>query len=509
MQAKTGWGRILGGIALAVSFGILGCRFPFAGLGWMEALFASLVVYLWFRESFAGRRLGWTYLSIVLVFLAMFSWVVSTIQTKGGLSYPFALFATSLFYAYEALGFLAAVAAARWAHRRTGRPWGPGFAAALVAVLWELFAFHVYQYGWGPTLAGIPWMARSAAFLTTYGLTALMWGCAAAAASIRASGGSWRRTLVPPALGLGLMGVLSLAWSLLPRSAERVLDVVMIQPNFISGLRRPGMEREMWGRSDRVLQGRFPRPGTATLLLWPESAVLSVNQYGPDPRLPEEARKRGLAWLFGTEGGEPGWRNLLYNLVRGEDAGSPSFVQPKTILMPFGEQLPGPPWMRQWLEERLGLISSVPGQLSVRSGFRMATPQGPLVVHPLICSEALIATRVQEGVALTGAELLTNHTNDGWFDRSVATDLHGVQIRLRSVEMGLPMLRSTLTGKSGVFREDGTWALWGGPMSEAEHAFTLRWRPIKTPARNAWTRHGMLMILALGTMLSLLRRRQA
>jgi len=180
--------------------------------------------------------------------------------------------------------------------------------------------------------------------------------------------------------------------------------------------------------------------------------VLGVDQFGPDPRLPEEARRRGVAWLFGTEGGEPGSRYMAYNLVRGEDNGAPSFVQAKTIPMPFGERMPGPDWMRAWLDEKLGFISQVPGRLTAQSGFRMETPQGPLVVHPLICSEALIATRVQEGVALTGAELLTNHTNDGWFDRSVATDLHGVQIRLRAAEMGLPMLRTTLTGKSGVFR---------------------------------------------------------
>ncbi len=509
-RVESGWARILGGIALAVAAAILGWRLPFAGLGWLEAVFASLLVCLWLREAYAGRRLGWTYLSIFLSLMAVFSWVAGTIQSKGGLSYPVALFGTSLFYAYEALGLLAAVAASRWAHRRAGRPAAAGFTAALVMVVWELYGFHVYQWGWGPTLAGVPWIARSAAFLTTYGLTALVWGCAAAAASIRVSGGTWGRTLVPPAMGLAFTGVLALAWTLLPRGPERILDVVMVQPNFVSGLRRPGMEQDMWNRSDRVLLGRFPRPGVATLLLWPESAVLSVNQFGPDPRLQEEARRRGVAWLFGTEGGEPAWRGFLgYNLVRGEDSGAPSFVQPKTIPMPFGERMPGPEGLRKWLDAKLGFVSGEPGRLSAHSGFRMATPQGPLVVHPLVCSEALIATRVQEGVALTGAELLTNHTNDGWFDRSVATDLHGVQIRLRAVEMGLPLLRSTLTGKSGVFREDGAWALWGDAMSEAEHAFTLRWRPIRTPARWAWTRHGLLAFLALGTLLSLANRKEA
>jgi apolipoprotein N-acyltransferase len=262
----------------------------------------------------------------------------------------------------------------------------------------------------------------------------------------------------------------------------------------------------MWARSDRALKG-FPRDGVPTLLLWPESAILGRNDLPIEPQHREEARRRKVAWLFGTEGGEAGWRYLSYNLMRGESPGGPSFVQAKTEPMPFGERMPGPAWLREWLDAKLGFVSAVPGRLTDSSAFEMATPSGPLRIHPLICSEALIASRVQEGMTLTGAELLTNHTNDGWFDESVATDLHAVQIRLRAVEAGVPLLRSTLTGKSGVFREDGSWALWGAPMTAAEHAFTLQWRPVLTPARSPWIRHGLILLLGLGTLLLAWRSR--
>lgn len=121
--------------------------------------------------------------------------------------------------------------------------------------------------------------------------------------------------------------------------------------------------------------------------------------------------------------------------------------------------------------------------------------------HPVICSEALDSGRVREGLALAGGDLITNHTNDGWFDRSVATDLHAAQIRLRAVETGLPLLRATLTGKSGLFREDGTWALWGEPLTEGAYAFSLRWRPVKTPARAPWLTPALLGLLAAGALL--------
>jgi apolipoprotein N-acyltransferase len=496
------WLRPLGEVVLLVGAALVGCRFPFAGLGWLEAVFASLTVFLFMGFSFLGRRLLWSYFGIFLSLMGIFSWVARTIETKGGLPYPLALLGTSLFYLYEAAGFTLVLVAARWAHKRTGKAWAAGITAGFALLLWEIHGFHVYQCGWGPTLAGLPFLAKGAAFITTYGLSALVWGCAAATASLLASGRSWRSALVPPVLGLGLLTFLAGAWYLLPRGPERELDVVMIQPNFEPGLRRPGMEEELWVRSDRILSGRgLPRKGVTTLLLWPESAILGRNDLLPNPRHREEARKRDVAWLFGTEGGERGWNHLSYNLVRGESPSGPSFVQAKTEPMPFGERMPGPPWLRAWLDTQLGFASAVPGQLSAASAFEVATPQGLLRIHPLICSEALSASRVQDGAALTGAELLTNHTNDGWFDESVATDLHAVQIRLRAVEMGVPLLRSTLTGKSGVFREDGTWTLWGAPLTETDHAFTLKWRPIRTPARSPWIRYGLLGMLGLGTLL--------
>jgi apolipoprotein N-acyltransferase len=266
----------------------------------------------------------------------------------------------------------------------------------------------------------------------------------------------------------------------------------MIQPDFESGLRRPGMEEDMWRRSDAALKSLgWPRPPVPTLLLWPESSVLGRDDTQPSARMRLEAERRGIAWLFGTEGGN-------YNLVRGEVAGGPSFIQAKVEPMPFGERMPGPPWLRRWLDRNLGFLSQSKGSLTAASSFHIPTAQGPLVVHPLICSEALLSDRVQDGLRLAGADLLTNHTNDGWFERGPATDLHAAQIRLRAVETGLPLLRATLTGKSGLFREDGSWELWGAPMTEAAYGLQLRWRPIATPARSPWVLRWIMAALALG-----------
>ena len=97
--------------------------------------------------------------------------------------------------------------------------------------------------------------------------------------------------------------------------------------------------------------------------------------------------------------------------------------------------------------------------------------------------------------------MLANLTNDGWFEHTPATNLHAAEIRLRAVELGLPMLRCTLTGKSGIMREDGHAELWGEPMSPGVYTFSLAWSPVRTPARSPWLFRGLVIFFAAGALL--------
>ncbi len=436
---------------------------------WVGVLLGFLFPFLLLEAALRQRRLGWLGLAFFLGQVGVFYWVPATLASKGPMPFPAALAAASAFWAWEALGFLGVTFLTRWSFRRGG-PWLAALAAALGILVWELWGFHVYPWNWGTALSGLSWTGRSAAFLLAPGLSAWTWGCATLGAAFLVRG-AHARSLQVAGTWLALPLALSAAWFLLPRSPERRLDVVLIQPNFVSGLRRPGMEAEMWDRSDRALkEAGLPRPDPKAppiLLLWPESSVLGEDHRHDDPRLQGEAQRRRVAWLFGTEGG-------LFNLVRGEVAGRPSFIQAKTEPMAFGERMPGPEPLRRWLDQRMGLLSQEAGTLGPDSVFRVPTPNGPdLRIHPLICSEALDPLRVLRGRALTSSS----------FDRSPATDLHALQIRARAVEQGIPLLRSTLTGKSGLFRADGSGGLWGEALSEGHWSLSLAWRPVATPAR--------------------------
>ncbi|GLH73015.1 hypothetical protein GETHLI_15170 [Geothrix limicola] len=491
---KSGWLlSLLSALFLAFVF-VLAFRFPGALGGCLEPAMALIFPLLLLDGLFKGRHAFWVWITLVLGLLLLYQWVPQTLASKGGLPFGLALVGTVLLGLWEATGLWAVALGSRWAFRRSGAA-GAACAAALLLLLWETWGFHVYPWTWGAAFGSLPWTARSAAFLGASGLSALAWGAGAWTAATLAEGGSARRALAGPGLALGFFLVAGGAWYLLPRDPVRRLDVAMIQPNFPAGHQWPGMETEMWRRSDALLKTQgWPRKERATLLLWPESSVMGRDDRQPNPRLASEAASRGVAWLYGTEGG-------LFNLVRGEAAGRPTFLFAKVDPMPFGERNPGPPAFRRWLDKQMDFTSQEAGTLSEGCAFAVPTPQGDIRVHPLLCSEALMPERTRRGFALGHADLLSNHTNDGWFDQSIATDLHAAQIRLRAPELGVPLLRATLSGKSGIFREDGRFELWGEPLSEGTYALDLQWRPVHTPARSAWLVPFLMSVLTAALLL--------
>lgn len=480
-------------LALAAFFW-LAFGFPTAWGGLLAALFGFLFPAMLLEARFRKRHLAWIFFACAVGVAAIFAFVPRTVAVKGDLPWSLAWVASLLFWAWEGLGFTTVAFVSGWAFAKRGR-WAAVFAAALGIALWERYGFHVYPWSWGTSVSALPFFARGAAFVTTTGFSALLWGAGAWTAAALVEGKPLR-TFFGPIFAFGLLAALGAAWPLLPQSPERKLDLVMIQPNFVAGERRPGMEEAMWALTDPVLTANhLPRPDAPTLVLWPESSVLGRDDREPSPRLQSEAASRNIAWLYGTEGG-------LYNLARGEAPGHPTFLQAKVEPMPFGERMPGPQWLRAWLDSKLGFLSQEPGTLTP-GGFEAGTVK----VAPLICSEALDPERARAGLAIADADLLANLTNDGWFEATDATDLHGAHIRLRACELGVPLARATLTGKSGVFYADGTGGLWGSPLSQATYALRLDWRPVRTPARSPWAMRLLWVLLAGGALLTFVKGR--
>ncbi|EMJ95419.1 apolipoprotein N-acyltransferase [Leptospira alstonii] len=77
-------------------------------------------------------------------------------------------------------------------------------------------------------------------------------------------------------------------------------------------------------------------------------------------------------------------------------------------------------------------------------------------IMPLLCYEAMFTELVLDYFR-TGEqpEILINLTNDSWFDSELEAYQHSGAVRLRAIETGLPLIRSTVSGISEVWDARG------------------------------------------------------
>lgn len=124
----------------------------------------------------------------------------------------------------------------------------------------------------------------------------------------------------------------------------------------------------------------------------------------------------------------------------------------KSHLVPYGEYLPMP-----WLLRPLGLARLVPGDLDFWPGPGPQTLKLPfngksVNVGLQICYEIIFSGQVVD--RKHRPDFIFNPSNDAWFG-TIGPPQHLAQARLRAIEEGLPVIRSTPTGISAVIDADG------------------------------------------------------
>ncbi|MFM6951201.1 MAG: apolipoprotein N-acyltransferase [Novosphingobium sp.] len=206
-----------------------------------------------------------------------------------------------------------------------------------------------------------------------------------------------------------------------------------------------------------------PRPGDGKrLVLWSESGVPDYLRDGYPER-----------YYFDTFGNDPAWARARLARVIGSDAmlltgtvdlefkrgqvvGARNAVTvldgagtirggyAKAHLVPYGEYL-----ALRWLLEPLGVARLVPGGIDFWPGPGPQTLDlGELgAVGVQICYEIIFSGEVVD--PRHRPDFLFNPSNDGWFG-AWGPPQFLAQTRLRAIEEGLPVLRSTTTGISAV-----------------------------------------------------------
>ena len=116
----------------------------------------------------------------------------------------------------------------------------------------------------------------------------------------------------------------------------------------------------------------------------------------------------------------------------------------KNHLVPFGEYVPFAP-----LFEAVGL-GQLTGGVPFTPGVNLQTIELPGVpsFSPLICYEAIFPGQVVRDDERP--EWMLNISNDAWFGLTSGPHQHLALARLRAIEEGMPIVRSTSTGISAV-----------------------------------------------------------
>lgn len=193
----------------------------------------------------------------------------------------------------------------------------------------------------------------------------------------------------------------------------------------------------------------------ATHVVWPESAFPFLIAERPDAlRQIAQALPIGTTLISGAvrshvQFGERVFGNSVFAF---NDRGEIIDAYDKVRLVPFGEMLPFSRTL-----DRLGIRALVGAPAGFVPGpdptpIRSASGFSSL---PLICYEVVFASFVRKGILAHRPRYLLNVTNDAWFGASAGPHQHFHQARLRSVETGVPMVRSANTGISAIIDGKG------------------------------------------------------
>jgi apolipoprotein N-acyltransferase len=217
--------------------------------------------------------------------------------------------------------------------------------------------------------------------------------------------------------------------------------------------------------------------GTPAAVIWPEATVEYPLEEDPGLRaalvegFPADTLllTGGVAIERDGQGRATAARNSLYAL----DAGGRILARyDKAHLVPGGEYLP-----LRWLAEPLGLARLVPGTLDFLPGPGAQTwtlpglpPLGPNICYEIIFPGAIVDAAARPAFILTVS-------NDAWFGPS-GPPQHHAQARLRAIEEGLPVVRVTPTGLTGLIDPRGGMAVTL-PTGGAAHAQVLLPAPLR------------------------------
>ncbi len=417
-------------LALA-SAALLILTFPKFSLVWLAPVALAPLLVSLSREPRWPRRflLGWG--AGVVYWFGVCYWIQFVLAFHGGLGDPagwavFLVFCIAKAIHLGVFAIFAGYLMQRW------------WAAPTVAALWvAVESTHgALGFAW-LTLgnAGIDMAVplRLAPFTGVYGLSFVFALTATALALVVLRRPRRELLWLAPILLLPLLPAMP--------TAERGRDAaLLLQPNI--------SETEEWTTEKLTrlkqrlvmlsLRGALAEQQPPSIIVWPEAPAPYYYNEDPEFRgyitnLARTARASVLAGVVAhTPGGSP-----LNSAALISPEGTLVSRYDKVNLVPFGEFVP---WPFAFAKK----ISTETGDFT--AGTRViVSPAGNHKIGTFICYESVFPGFVRK-FAASGAEVLFNISNDGWFGKTAARSQHLSMVRMRAAENRRWILRSTNDG---------------------------------------------------------------
>ncbi|MBI5087262.1 MAG: apolipoprotein N-acyltransferase [Acidobacteria bacterium] len=426
----TRWQICLAGSVLSAL--LLAALFPPLNLAALAPTALAPLLYAMAHEPCGRRRFLWSWLCGFLYWLLVCHWIRDTLAAFGGLSGPLSWLAVILFAIAKGLH----TAAFGWL---AGMVMNRAWAIPAVAALWTgIERTHgPLGFAWltlGNAGISLPLPLRAAPLLGVYGISFIF---AALACGLTLAMLKRDRRRLAWLLALPLLWLLPSPQAN-PQPGEQA---VAMQTNIPGDFTWTMEEKDRAIRHLSVMtlaESLEPSKEKPSLVLWPEAPAPFYYYEDPEFRLrvSEVARLSSapfvLAGVSYTASKQPLNSALLLG-ARGQLSGR----YDKSRLVPFGEFVPAG---FRWIEK----ISSEAGDYAPGPGAKVLIT-GDHTLGVFICYESAFPDYVRQ-FAASGAEVLVNLTNDGYYGDSAARGQHLLLARMRAVENGRWLLRPSNDG---------------------------------------------------------------
>ena len=417
--------------ALAALSGVLlFLLFPGWNLTWLAPVALAPLLVAAAREPDWKRRLWLGETAGFVHWFGLCHWIQFVLSYHGGMGEwggwgTFVLFALAMATQFALFSAFAGVLMRSW------------FAVPAVAALWVgiershgHIGFFWLKLGNAGTDMGVP--MRLAPLVGVYGLSFVfaMMGAAVALLILRR-----------PRLDLAWLLLLPLLYALpdLPGIATGAETAIAVQPNVPQDAPHwtAASTAELTRRMS-LLSLKESLEASPSLLLWPESPA--PFYYEADPVFRESvqqvARSTRTHFLLGTVAWVARNRSRNSSLLLAP-SGDLLARYDKMNLVPFGEFVPPLFSFVNRITQEAGDFEPGERQVVMKAGAHW--------LAPFICYESAFPHFVRE-FTNSGAEMLVNMTNDGYFGRSAAREQHLLHARMRAAENGRWVLRPTNDG---------------------------------------------------------------